>query len=206
MSWKKFLAWFYSAIKVKTLNFSTNKRLKRVMLINTDMVSRIPKKKGKEKAKKEEDTVYQLIQHIINRTKVKVVFLTEKPLKHYRMQIRPVLMGTIHDFSNPLFIANVVLHEEDREKAKEYLSKHGTYFDIVVFILQWYFHKYEPLRDIDHLVYMFFKSRFEDKKQNVVSFIVEFFKAETDRRVNFPRDYRSQFSNKSNDIKLLKKI
>ena len=80
MSWNKFLSWFHSISHTRSiLEFNQ----KRIIIINTDMITRIPKEKT-AKAKAKETSVHNFIKFITLKMKTPVILTTEKPKKDYK--------------------------------------------------------------------------------------------------------------------------
>jgi len=204
LSWKKFLEWFYTIVKVKPISMLKVQTGRRIVVINTDIIIRIPADKT-EKAKKKKTSVYNFVRYIFNHSPIKIIFLTEKPLKKYKMQVPPTVIGTVHEFNNPYFIADVVLHEPDRVKALEYLNKYKNLLDPVITIIQHYFNKYEPDRaSLDKFICMYYSMRFEVKPVDVRKFIIRFFKSKTKRKLSVGRLRLYGF--KSNDLSIIRSI
>lgn len=162
LTWKKFLEYFYAITKVRPL--LTDPTKKRILVINTDLIRRIPKEKKKADTSKI-TSVGNFIQFITTRCPLKVIFITEKPSKDYRMKIRPMLYGKIIDYSNYEYVAGEFLHSQDFDYKMNLLEKHhkavGTLAFLVI-IIQHYVHKYYPHeRCYDEIIQMFFKLQFE---------------------------------------------
>ena len=161
-TWKKFLGQFYTTTKVRPLLMDPTK--KRIMVINTDLIRRIPKEKRNVDTSKM-TSVGNLIEYITTRCPIKVIFITEKPPNNYRMKIIPRVYGEVIDYSNYGYVANEFIHSQNYKHKMNILEKHrkavGT-LAFLVMIIQHYVHIYYPTeKHYDDVIRVFFKLQFE---------------------------------------------
>lgn len=203
MTWNKFLKWFHSIANIVPF-FS--KFRKRVIIISTDMLSRIPKDKTpKDRAKI--TSVHKFIQYINISVKVPVILVSEKPIKDYRMKVKPLIIGNIIDYTNTKYIVEQILYEPDVDKTIYVLSKYGNFYDPLMSILQYNLYRYaKNFSEFDKFIKIYFKIRFEAKLHNVRLLLASSFKLKTRRSVIYPPEYFKTFKYMKTTSKLVKSL
>ena len=165
-TWKKFLEQFYAMVKVRPLFADYSK--KRVLIVNTDIIQRIPKEKRNSETNKP-NSIKSLIQFIATRCPIKVIFLTEKPPNQYKMVVLPLEYGEIIDYGNYGYVADQFIHSLEYNYKINLLEKHhkevGSLAFLVMLIQDYYYKYYPENEDIENIIRTFFKLQFEAKPE-----------------------------------------
>lgn len=200
MVWKDFREWFYKVYSSKSVfdTFVGNKPKRRMMIINTDMIGRIPKKlkktkKSKKSTKKPKvDEVFEMIKFIKFKNICPVVFFSEKPIKEYRMQIKPVIVGDIIDYSDKLYVTTQIIYNNDVDEVIDILYKFSKSLEDYKSVMQLVDHHFCLYSNNHDAFRLFHKMKYEVSDQNVTRrFIASMFKLKKYHKVLYPDNYFS---------------
>jgi hypothetical protein len=195
MNWTVFLDWFFQIAKAKQLFEDRSKP--RIYLINADLITHIKTKEGAKKktGKKKKITsipIKEFISKLMNIKGMKVIIISERPYKYYKFIVKPVFYGPILDYTNPLTVASVIMSETKKIATKAMFS-YGRFYDPLVTIIQTQAYSipsdFEPERDIDHLLQIYYKIRFEAKTESIQRFLYFAFSILQKRRLSLPSEF-----------------
>lgn len=192
MNWKEFTEFFYSNVGLKPIISDRTKN--RLFVINTDMITKMPDKRAKI-------GIDSIIRYIATKCPIKVIFITEKPIKKYKMIVHPTVIGNIIDYSNFEYVANVVLHEKDFSIRLDTVKRHyndiGSMFPLM-YIIQNYIHRYHPI-DLQHdfAVNAFFRMQFKIDSNVLATYIASSFFFDENMRVKLPDNFFTVLKDKN---------
>lgn len=117
MLWNDFLLWFSSKCGYSSL--SNNKR--KIIIVNIDMIARLPNKNKKSKktkktTKKNTTTIEDFLRYVRFYQSVTAIFISEMPLSQYKFIIKPIIIGDIPNYKNAIWCSEKLLYGNLEEK------------------------------------------------------------------------------------------
>ena len=207
-TWNKFIEWITASF-THGMNIVSRPRL---FVINIDLISRIPKikkaskKTTKKKKSKKKSTigVKKLIQVIQYYQDANVIFISEKPLKDYRMLIKPILIGDVINFNDASWVATTLMYSKN-DKLRNQIIDNISYYDrIVTMSFNHLMKKNIDPKNVMSLMKSYVGLRY--KCSNFIpSFILNMFQQENKKTVLYPKFYSDIFKH-TDTIKLLKML
>ena len=202
-NWTKFLKWFYPIAGVRPI-FA--KHSKKMMVVNTDLITRIPKEKS-DKQKKKKNSVYNFVMHVKFSIDFPVILITEKAKKEYRMHLKPIVIGNVIDYTDSLYIVSQILYNTDVDEVIYALKQNGSYYDFIIPILNNHLQLYDPdYFSKEKLIKIYYKIRFEAKIDVIRNLLARSFKITRRSKVSFPVGYFKMFKYSKTTTKFMRSI